>query len=144
MGFVKKQSAGFYLTVLAAVLGAAGVIAYVINCGTDYFAKLGMNTGIIVCLAAAVILEVLYIALNQKTNMAVWADICPVIAGVLLMAGSVLLIGSRANSIASILTFEKNAQTMADLVSAIVGMACCLLAAIVTIISSFFNVVKEQ
>lgn len=43
----------------------------------------------------------------------------------------------RVNSIATILSFERNAQTMADLSSAIIGMGCTLAAVIMTIISSF-------
>ena len=50
----------------------------------------------------------------------------------------------RVNSIATILSFERNAQTMADLSSAIIGMGCTLAAVIMTIISSFFRTVREE
>ena len=53
-------------------------------------------------------------------------DILPILAGVLLMAGFVFFVRLRVNSIATILSFERNAQTMADLSSAIIGMGCTL------------------
>ena len=70
-------------------------------------------------------------------------DILPILAGVLLMAGFVFFVRLRVNSIATILSFERNAQTMADLSSAIIGMGCTLAAVIMTIISSFFRTVRE-
>ena len=71
-------------------------------------------------------------------------DILPILAGVLLMAGFVFFVRLRVNSIATILSFERNAQTMADLSSAIIGMGCTLAAVIMTIISSFFRTVREE
>ena len=71
-------------------------------------------------------------------------DILPILAGVLLMAGFVFFVRLRVNSIATILSFERNAQTMADLSSAIIGMGCALAAVIMTIISSFFRTVREE
>lgn len=41
------------------------------------------------------------------------------------------------------MTFENNAQNMADLKGAIIGMIVCAVALICTIISSFFKVVKD-
>ena len=41
------------------------------------------------------------------------------------------------------MTFENNAQNMADLKGAIIGMIVCAAALICTIISSFFKVVKD-
>jgi len=45
MNFIKKQAAGFYLTLLAMILGTAGVVFYVINCNTEYFSNLGISWG---------------------------------------------------------------------------------------------------
>lgn len=41
------------------------------------------------------------------------------------------------------MTFENNAQNMADLKGTIIGMIVCAVALIFTIISSFFKVVKD-
>ena len=127
MNFIKKQAAGFYLMLLALILGTAGIVFYVINCNTAYFFKLGISWGVVGCLVAGVVLEIL-----------------PILAGVLLMAGFVFFVRLRVNSIATILSFERNAQTMADLSSAIIGMGCTLAAVIMTIISSFFRTVREE
>lgn len=144
MSFLKKQSMGFYITVLTAVLAAAGIVFYIINCSTAYFSNLGINAGIVVCMGLAAVLELVYIAgLNKAAEQRGW-DLIPVVCGVLLMAAFVLFVSVRVNSIATILSFERNAQTMADLSSAIVGMALCLAAVIFNIIGSFFKVVKAE
>ena len=59
------------------------------------------------------------------------------------MAAFALFLVARVSSIATILSFEKNAQTMSDLTSAIVGMVTCFLAAIFNIAGSFCKVVKN-
>lgn len=134
MNFIKKQAAGFYLTLLAMILGTAGVVFYVINCNTAYFSNLGISWGVVGCLVAG----------QEKSPELPVLDILPVLAGVLLMAGFVFFVRLRVNSIATILSFERNAQTMADLSSAIIGMGCVLAAVIMTIISSFFRTVREE
>lgn len=137
-----KKSIGFYATILSAAAAAVGAIAYVINCGTDYFVNLGMNPVILGCIIAAVVVDVLYIVVTQNGHQ-MWSDIFPVAASVLLMVATLLFVGARVNGIASIMTFEGNAKTMADLTSAIVGIAGCLIATIVGVVASFFDTVKD-
>ena len=137
MNFIKKQAAGFYLMLLALILGTAGIVFYVINCNTAYFSNLGISW-------AGVVLEILFVAGQEKSPEMPVLDILPILAGVLLMAGFVFFVRLRVNSIATILSFERNAQTMADLSSAIIGMGCTLAAVIMTIISSFFRTVREE
>ena len=141
MNFIKKQAAGFYLMLLALILGTAGIVFYVINCNTAYFSNLGISWGVVGCLVAGGVLEILFVAGQEKSPE---MDILPILAGVLLMAGFVFFVRLRVNSIATILSFERNAQTMADLSSAIIGMGCTLAAVIMTIISSFFRTVREE
>ena len=142
MNFIKKQAAGFYLMLLALILGTAGIVFYVINCNTAYFSNLGISWGVVGCLVAGVVLEILFVAGQEKSPEMPVLDILPILAGVLLMAGFVFFVRLRVNSIATILSFERNAQTMADLSSAIMG--CTLAAVIMTIISSFFRTVREE
>lgn len=144
MNFIKKQAAGFYLMLLALILGTAGIVFYVINCNTAYFSNLGISWGVVGCLVAGVVLEILFVAGQEKSPEMPVLDILPILAGVLLMAGFVFFVRLRVNSIATILSFERNAQTMADLSSAIIGMGCTLVAVIMTIISSFFRTVREE
>ena len=143
MNFIKKQAAGFYLMLLALILGTAGIVFYVINCNTAYFSNLGISWGVVGCLVAGVVLVILLWPDRKSPEMPV-LDILPILAGVLLMAGFVFFVRLRVNSIATILSFERNAQTMADLSSAIIGMGCTLAAVIMTIISSFFRTVREE
>ena len=60
MNFIKKQAAGFYLMLLALILGTAGIVFYVINCNTAYFSNLGISWGVVGCLVAGVVLEILF------------------------------------------------------------------------------------
>lgn len=142
MTFLKKQSVGFYFSVIVLILSLAGMGMYLKNSATSYFSNLGKDPVILGCLIVAAVLELLFIALSQK-GMKQWMDILPVAVSVLLMLGAVLFASSRVNGIASIMTFENNAQTMADLSSAVTGIALCLIAGIVSIIASFFDIVKE-
>ncbi|WP_251392111.1 hypothetical protein [Mediterraneibacter agrestimuris] len=144
MGFIKKQSAGFYFMVLTVIAALAGMVFYMINCNTDYFRNLGMNTIIIVLLTAAIVLEIVYIVGYTKMGVNPVMDMIPLVNGVLLMVAFALFASARVNSVATILSFERNAQTMADLSSAIVGMVCCLTAVILNIAGSFFKVVKDE
>lgn len=144
MNFMKKQSAGFYLAALTTILAIIGLVFYLINCSTDYFGNLGVSMPLAACLVVSCVLELAYIAGYEKTGFKLYLDAMPVIAGALLTVALVLFITSRVAGIASIMTFENNAQTMADMKSAIIGMAFCLLAIVFNVIASFFRVVKEQ
>lgn len=144
MTFLKKQSAGFYLTVLATACAVLGIIFYVVNCGTDYFSNLGMDMGLMASGIAAIVLELALIAVSEAKGHKQYLDVVPVACGVLLMAAFVIFISIRINSIATILSFERNDQTMADLSSAIVGMGFCFAAVLFNIIASFFRIVKED
>lgn len=143
MTFLKKQSAGFYLTAITVLLAAAGLFMYLKNTATDYFGNLGKDPLILGCLLAAIAAELVLLAAAQ-CGQKQWLDVLPVAASVLLMLGSIWFVSSRVNGIASIMTFENNAHTMADLSSAITGMGLCLAAGITSIIASFFDIVKEE
>lgn len=139
---MKRQiSAGFFLTALSAIAGIAALAAYLVNCGTAYFSNLGISPVVAGCTGVAVVLELVLIlaGLRDQKN---WMDILPVASSVLLIVATISLISARANGIAAIISFENNAQNMADLSSAIVGIAACLVAALISIVSSFFDISK--
>lgn len=148
MSFIKKQSAGFYLCLLTLVAAVASFACYIVNCNTSYFSSLGTNSGVIGCSVAAVILELVILAGSQKTDGPSWlptvVDICYVVVAVLLVCAFGYFLSDRVNSIASIATFNQNAQNMADLMSAIVGIVLYFVAVLIGIVSSFFRVRKEQ
>ena len=92
----------------------------------------------------AILLELVYIIGYNKAGASLVVDVLPVVSGALLMVAFAQFITARVNSIATILSFERNAQTMSDLSSAIVGMICCFVAILLNIIGSFFKVVKTE
>lgn len=139
---MKKQSVGFILSVVTVVAALVGLVGYLINCGTNYFANLGVDSAVVGCTVAAIAAVIVYVVVNMK-GVQTWADVLPVVAAALLMVATLLLVNTRVNAIAAVMTFENNAKNMADLVSCIVGIAGCLVATIVAVISSFFDTVKE-
>lgn len=136
-----KKTTGSILTILAVVAALVGVVAYLINCNTNYFINQGINASVVACAVAGLVALVVYLVMAQKGNSMV-SDILVIAAAVLLMTATMLMVNTRIASIAAVMTFENNASNMADLVSCIVGIAGCLVATIVSVVSSFFDVTK--
>ena len=145
MGFIKKQSTGFYLiTALSAVLAVAGIAFYLVNCKTAYFCQLrrqrrggglrGPRRGGADCAIAA----------SPGDGRQKALDVLFIAAAVLLAVAFVTFVGARVASIATIMIFENNASTMADLTSALVGLVCMVLAMVASIAASFCKVVKSR
>ena len=139
----KKIGAGLVLSVITAIVTVLGLVLYMINCKTNYFINSGVNNAVVACLAVAAILEIVMIVASVKMGAKPVLDIIPVVCGVLTAYALIQFLGSRIAAIGSIMTFENNAQNMADLKGAIIGMIVCAVAMICTIISSFFKVVKD-
>ena len=132
----KKMGAGLVLSVITALVTVAGLVLYMMNCKTNYFINSGVNNAVV---AAAAILEIVMIAASMRMGAKPVLDILPVACGVLTAYALIQFISSRIAAIGSIMTFENNAQNMADLKGAIIGMIVCAAALICTIISSFFQ-----
>ena len=139
----KKVGAGLVLSVITALVTVLGLVLYMINCKTNYFINSGVNNAVVACLAVAAILEIVMIVASVKMGAKPVLDIIPVVCGVLTAYALIQFLGSRIAAIGSIMTFENNAQNMADLKGALIGMIVCAVAMICTIISSFFKVVKD-
>ena len=139
----KQVGAGLVLSVIPALVTVLGLVLYMINCKTNYFINSGVNNAVVACLAVAAILEIVMIVASVKMGAKPVLDIIPVVCGVLTAYALIQFLGSRIAAIGSIMTFENNAQNMADLKGAIIGMIVCAVAMICTIISSFFKVVKD-
>ncbi len=143
MEFMKKQAAGFYLSLLVAIIGLVGLIRYTGNCKTAYFSNLGTDTRVLVCFVAAILLEAVFIAGSEILKKRTALDICPVAAAVLFTVGTLLFISARVNGIAAIMTFTNNASTMADLNHTVITIVFCVITMILAMAASFFSVVKE-
>lgn len=139
----KKAGLGAVLMILTAAVSLAALVLYMKNCKTNYFMNLGTDRTVITCLAVCTAAEVLMVILSVILGAKPYLDVLPVIAGVCAATAAVRFIGSRIAGAASIMTFEKNAENMADLQSAIVAMAVCAAAMLCVMISGFFKVVKE-
>lgn len=142
MDFIKRQRSGFYFAAVTAVAAVVALIFYFVNCRTSYFINLGMNPAVIIGIICAVIALVAYVFLDQKTDLIV-KDALPVISAVLLCVSLMLFIASRVNGIAAILTFTNNAQTMADLSSAIVCIILLFVAVVTNVIASYLRVCEK-
>ena len=138
----KKFSAGGVVACIAAVFTAAGLIAYLVNAGTNYYAKSGVDSTVVLCLALAAVFSLIRLFVGQ-TGKPMWADFLPICASVLAMAGFMFLLNARVNSLAAVFTFENNAANMADTTSCLVALAASLLGVVVTIISAFSDTAKE-
>lgn len=138
---MKQNGIGFYTTGLSFVAGVIALVFYMINAKTDYFANLGVSPVVVGCTVVAVVAQLVLLVLS-KQEQPIWMDLAAVATPVLLMVAFINLTGSRVNGIASIMTFENNAQTMSDLTSAIVSMAALLIACLIGIVSSYFNIRK--
>lgn len=141
MSSTNKKGAGLILTLLTAVVGAVGLGFCMVNAGTDSFRKIGTSSVVIGCAVIAILALVLRVVLDNKLALA--ADAMSVVAGITLVVAAVQFISPRVNTIASIMTFTNNAQTMADLSSAIYGTAALLIAVVLNIIAAFTNVNKQ-
>lgn len=139
----KKMGAGLIFSTITVLVTCVGLILYMMNCKTNYFANMGVDMVVVFCLAASVILEIVMIAASLKMGAKPALDIIPVASGVLTAFAVIRFIGSRIAGAASIMTFENNAENMADLKGAIVAMVVCVVALVCVIISSFFKVVKD-
>ena len=137
-----KLSTGAVIACIAAVLALIGLIAYLINSGTAYYARNGVDAVIVVCLIAAAALSLVRLFYGKDGNPA-WTDLFPVCAAVLATVGFMFLLNARVNSLAAVFTFENNAANMADTTSCIVAIAACLLAVIVTVVSAFSDTASE-
>ncbi len=136
----KKIGAGMITSCITLVLAIVGFVAYIINSNTAYFSNLGKNPVVIVSLIIAIAALVAWMTLGKETPS--FADIFPVIAPACLFVGGITLLNTRINGMAAIMTFTNNAQNMSDMSSAIVAIAAIIIAAIVGIVSAFFDTKK--
>lgn len=143
MGERKKAGAGAVFMAVTLAVTVIALVLYLQNCRTNYFTNMGVNSTVAACLAAAAVFELLMLVLSFIMGAKPYLDILPVLSGVLSAVAAIQFIGSRIAGAASIMTFENNAENMADLNNAIVAMVFCVAAMLCVMVSSFFKVVKD-
>ena len=129
------------MTVITIVVAVVGLANYIMNSNTTYFSGLGKAPLVIGGAALGIAALVLWLVLGEPK--ASWKDILPMLAPVCLIVAALNLVNSRINGVAAIMTFENNAQNMADLQSAIVAIAALIAAAVLAVFTAFFDVKKE-
>lgn len=147
MDFFKRQSIGFYMGILTFSITLAALVYAEINGRTAYFHNLGVESRVLDCVVASLALEIFALVSGQVHRgnrwLALARDIALCLAAVLLVLGLVSFLSSRINGFASIMTFEQNAQNMADLQSALIAIVLFALAVVLAIVTSFFRVRKN-
>ena len=138
---MKRALFGSIMTVITIVVAVVGLANYIMNSNTTYFSGLGKDPLVIGGAALGIAALVLWLVLGEPK--ASWKDILPMLAPVCLIVAALNLVNSRINGVAAIMTFENNAQNMADLQSAIVAIAALIAAAVLAVFTAFFDVKKE-
>ena len=138
---MKRALFGSIMTVITIVVAVVGLANYIMNSNTTYFSGLGKAPLVIGGAALGIAALVLWLVLGEPK--ASWKDILPMLAPVCLIVAALNLVNSRINGVAAIMTFENNAQNMADLQSAIVAIAALIAAAVLAVFTAFFDVKKE-
>ena len=138
----RKNTLGLYLNALSLILAVAGLVAYMMNTKTNYYAKMGVSTKVVAALAVAAVIELIIIVIGMKGTPAA-ADILPVLASVALVFGLVMLLNERINNLAAVFTFEASEANMADTVTCLVAIAVTVIAFLISLLASFFDVSKE-
>lgn len=148
MNFIKRQSLGAYLGCMVLVAAALGEVYYAINQRTATFGNLDKNLVVILGGGAAILIELALLILGQRAYssliMNIILDLARPLVSILLIWSATVFVTDRVNTFASVLTFSKNAQSMADMHSAIVGIIAFFLAAFLSLVSAFFRISKRQ
>ncbi len=135
-----KKAVGFYLSAAVLVLSLVALVAYLVNCGTAFaWAVSGVNAWIVILFICAAAISGAVMFMGDKGLL---TDALIVAAPVALIIGFTLLLGDRVGDIASIFTFQNNAQNMADLTSALVALVVSAVGALVAVVRAFTKTVK--
>ncbi|TCD54230.1 hypothetical protein EJ419_04100 [Alloscardovia theropitheci] len=146
MKFVKNQSFGFYLGILTIIAAIVGMYFYFVNSATATFGNIPLNAVTVYGGVLAIVLELFVLIAGQfKANngwLGVLTDISCVAIAVLLVWGATVFFADRINLFAGVMTFNRNAQTLADMSSALIGIAALFGSGALAIVASFFRVSK--
>ena len=138
---MKRAIFGSIMTVITIVAAVVGLVNYITNSNTTYFAGLGKDPVVIGCTVIGIAALALWLVLGEPN--ASWKDILPIAAPACLIVAALTLVNSRINGVAANRTVENNAQNMADLQSAILAIAVLVSAAVLASFTAFFDVKKE-
>jgi uncharacterized membrane protein len=149
--FLKRQTLSFYLYSVSFLLILLALILYFVNTKTAYFVTLHVSVALIVLGFAALLLTAGIITLANlqeklpaKRAVSYLLDVLTVLLPCLLVASFFIEANNRIYSIVSIMTFQKSAQNIADMLSCFISCVLFLASAILAIISAFHSLPPEE
>ncbi len=158
MSIVKKQSAGVWVALVAAVLALASVIVYAVNIKSVGYFQNASVSNLTTYSILAIVLLLAAIVLGQLKLTGAAATVVELLAGAMQIAVPVLLTLCLANLIAAraeglgFIYFSNpdvilEVQTPANLSSAtgtIASMVCLAVATVSGMVAAFFNLKKKE
>lgn len=149
MGFLKKQGAGFYCSVLVFILGIICVALYCVNAATDYYGDTKSVVVLISVIAIVTCLTTIILGEFADTNpiLAKFADILAVAVPVLTLIAGMLFLNDRVYSYAIIYGSDLENGNEAALFAAgqsIIAIVLYIVTAILAAVAAFFTMCKEN
>ena len=139
---MKNRGAGFFLTWFTVLMAIGSVVFYLFNCRTHYFASFGIDWKIVFLPVAGIILQFIQFACSTG-KFRIAGDMIAIVLPAIYAAALIAFLSARITEIAFIFTFENNAANMADLQSAIAGIAFCVLAVVGSLVAAWFDIRKD-
>lgn len=150
VNFIKKQSVGFYLTIISLIVTIVAMcLFFTVDPTFKSFLKGTYVAPYMVCTIIAMIIEVATIVISQfsdrfknKTALGILFIILHIAAAVLICEGLIQMIWSGVYETAMALGSQLGDHETAYFFVAVVVVALC--GAIISMVSSFFAVVKHS
>ena len=151
MNFLKKQSAGSWISILTAILTLVSLIVYAVNIGgAGYFQGASVSNLVLCCVIVIVLLAAVVAIAQVKGNNPVLklvSGLCQIAVPALLALCLINLIAARAEGLGFIYFSNPDVilevQTPANLASAtgtIVNMVCLGITTLLGMVAAFFTV----
>ena len=142
--FLKKQSAGFFLSIAAIMISLIALLIYIINGLNAYYND--FNFKIVMLTIPAILIEIFIILLEHAFGEKRWLDVFHLIPPVLLAIAVVAFISVRVESAGIILGSELEKGNMVarqSLTQAFIGIGLYLAAMITSFTKSFYAQLKQ-
>lgn len=157
MSFIKKQSAGSFVTLLTLILTIASIIVYFVNIGGEgYFQNAAVVPASIYTIVAAVLLAAVFalaqlnVSAGLEKILTILSDIMRIVTPVCLIAAAMALVSARVEGFAfiyfsneEVLQEVQTAANMASAHGAIANIVILAVTALVGIVAAFFNLKKK-
>jgi hypothetical protein len=142
--FLKKQSTGFFFSIVTIIVALIALLVYVKNGFNPYYND--FNSKIVILTIVAIVAEIIFIVLVETIGEKRWLDIMYLIPPILLGISAVAFISIRVESAGIILGSELekgNALASNALLQAFIGIGLYLVAMITSFIKSFHSQLKH-